>query len=440
MNESFGTRILGRPSLLGQHGYGYSQTPDRLKGTYEGVYHRIANRKAVDMADFPGASPKDVSLVLSLIDMDHPELFWMDGYRNLGATAGALYDMVSDEKTYDAAFDAMSEGIDLDRDGKISFFERGVAASGVLLEENPVLKWAIKDRLSLSPLWTQRRINATQKQMDDYVRDCYQGIPSGASEYQAYRHVFEHIVRTTTYRLRKAKKSQDVRSVFVGHESVCRGYAEALQYLLLGLGIECFTVTGLAKDRSGASVGHAWNYVKIDGVWNAVDVTFADWDLDDGQKAANLPEALRKAFVDYRYMSMTEDDVNDRVPIDVVGYPETGNTGDYFQREGYVLHEGAGRALARICTRLHNGDETFVLAQVEDGVDGYLSWLNRVFSQVVRVCVAAGGIDRLEADFAGCVEGAKEVTLADIERAGWKGFSLKTNSQPDSDVVLTWMA
>jgi len=51
---------------------------------------------------------------------------------------------------------------------------------------------------------------------------------------------------------------------------VCDGYANAFKLICDELGVECVTVWGTAGGD------HAWNYVRLDGSWYAVDVTWDD--------------------------------------------------------------------------------------------------------------------------------------------------------------------
>jgi hypothetical protein len=64
-----------------------------------------------------------------------------------------------------------------------------------------------------------------------------------------------------------------LEGVFERGRAVCDGKSKAF-VLLCGIeGIEC--VRDFGSKLSGA-VGHAWNYVKLDGVWYLVDTTAAD--------------------------------------------------------------------------------------------------------------------------------------------------------------------
>ena len=60
---------------------------------------------------------------------------------------------------------------------------------------------------------------------------------------------------------------QTIAGAFVEKECVCNGYAMATEYLCNAVGIDCLIAV---------SGSHAWNIVKINGVWYEFDVTWID--------------------------------------------------------------------------------------------------------------------------------------------------------------------
>ena len=60
-------------------------------------------------------------------------------------------------------------------------------------------------------------------------------------------------------------------------QAVCEGYSESFTELLHRAGIEAATVYGFVESANGTfDFGHAWNIVRIDGMWYYVDVTWDD--------------------------------------------------------------------------------------------------------------------------------------------------------------------
>lgn len=71
--------------------------------------------------------------------------------------------------------------------------------------------------------------------------------------------------------------------VIFNHRAVCNGYAVTFQDFMDVLGIECETISGTARNSAGSVGGHAWNRVKLNGVWYYIDVTWDDPVPDSGQ-------------------------------------------------------------------------------------------------------------------------------------------------------------
>lgn len=72
------------------------------------------------------------------------------------------------------------------------------------------------------------------------------------------------------------KYKSSIYGALVQRRGVCESYARAYKYILDDMGIENVLVTGTATNSSGATEDHMWNYVKLDGEWYAVDVTWDD--------------------------------------------------------------------------------------------------------------------------------------------------------------------
>ena len=58
-----------------------------------------------------------------------------------------------------------------------------------------------------------------------------------------------------------------------GRKGICLGYASTFQLMMDLSGIECVTVHGMSH---GGTAEHAWNLVRLDGDWYAVDTTWDD--------------------------------------------------------------------------------------------------------------------------------------------------------------------
>lgn len=100
--------------------------------------------------------------------------------------------------------------------------------------------------------------------------------PSGGTDYEKVKYVFETLVDRTQYDL-AAPENQNIYSVFGNWTSVCAGYAKATKYLLDQMGVDSIYVTGNAEGEP-----HAWNIVSCDGKYYCVDTTWGDPAYQEG--------------------------------------------------------------------------------------------------------------------------------------------------------------
>ncbi len=82
-------------------------------------------------------------------------------------------------------------------------------------------------------------------------------------------------------------------------KGICLGYTRTFQLFMDMLGIECETVRGRAH---GDTEDHAWNLVRLDGEWYAVDTT---WDDPVGDLSHYSQASLRRLA--HRYFNVTSD-------------------------------------------------------------------------------------------------------------------------------------
>lgn len=158
----------------------------------------------------------------------------------------------------------------------------------------------------------EEEVKIRQQQIDAYVNECLGGISKDASEYEKVKYVYEYVIENTDYRL-DAPQNQNICSVFISRESVCQGYAKAVQYLLERLDVSCTLVLGYVDN-----VGHAWNLVQIDGQYYYVDATWGDASYrGGGENLGQYPT------VNYDYLCVTTEQLcKTHVISNVVDMPE----------------------------------------------------------------------------------------------------------------------
>ena len=153
----------------------------------------------------------------------------------------------------------------------------------------------------------------------------------------------------------------------VNCESVCEGYAKSFKAVMDRLGIPCVCVQGYASakaDRDNLQP-HMWNYVQLDGMWYAVDVTYNSsslqnpWLLLGGQNMfeTHLEDgAVSSSGFELRYPALKPYDYgvdSDENGMDVIGSyndsEEQGKTLDIsvsFEDKGALKLQEEGKYLA----------------------------------------------------------------------------------------------
>lgn len=89
------------------------------------------------------------------------------------------------------------------------------------------------------------------------------------TDYEKEKFVHDYLYDTVSYDS-NSSYNQSAFSALVNKSSVCAGYSKAFQLIMTRLGIPTYYVTG---DSYG---DHAWNIIRIDGVYYNVDVTWDD--------------------------------------------------------------------------------------------------------------------------------------------------------------------
>lgn len=136
------------------------------------------------------------------------------------------------------------------------------------------------DVSQVSVLYDETTVEEVRQQraaVEEVARQWLEQVEPDLSTYEKIKKVFEMIIGQTDY-VEGSAYNQDVRSVFLNHQSVCTGYAKAMQYLLKELEIPCILANGKMID----GVPHCWNQVCIDGTYCWVDVTQGDAASEEG--------------------------------------------------------------------------------------------------------------------------------------------------------------
>lgn len=208
--------------------------------------------------------------------------------------------------------------------------------------------------------YTMNKTDVADKkaQIDQVVQHWLQGISQQASDYDKVKYVYECIIRNTEYNL-AAPDNQNICSVFLGHESVCLGYAKSVQYLLQQLGMKCAVVTGSVITGEA----HAWNLVEIDSQYYYVDATWGDASYLSDSGAADV-----LTTTNYDYLCITTRDLQKTHIIDnPVSVPNcTSLLNNYYVKEGLYLNNLESLTLERIFRNAYSDGEECVSIRCSD--------------------------------------------------------------------------
>ncbi len=254
-----------------------------------------------------GTDEKELEKVVSCVFLDHPELFYSEGYS----------------------------------------YEKYMFAGTI-------------QKITLSPnyIYSEDEAVINQKMIDQYVEECKKGLPENAGDYEKVRYVYEFIILNTEYNL-EAPDNQNICSVFLGRESVCLGYAKAVQYLLQEMGVEASVITGSVI--TGES--HAWNLVKVNGQYYYVDATWGDASYTN---EAEVTGTL--ATINYDYLCITTQDLlNTHIIDNPIGVPNCMvQIDNYYVKEGLYFSDMDTLRLQRIFETARGNNQDCVSIRCAD--------------------------------------------------------------------------
>ena len=209
---------------------------------------------------------------------------------------------------------------------------------------------------------TKEEILTLNQQLEAAVMNCISGIAREADDYLKVKYCYEYLANHTVYNL-EAVENQNLLSVLLYGESVCQGYAKAMQYLLWRMGVFNTLVVGTVD----GGVGHAWNMVRMNGNYYYVDSTWGDayYVFDQSQESE---DSRSLDSINYDYLGVTTDMLKKTHTIDnPVVLPYCVATDDnYYVREGAYFLSYDTNQLAVIFQRAYEQGKNLVTLKCQN--------------------------------------------------------------------------
>ena len=216
-----------------------------------------------------------------------------------------MYDNIENLKTgnFDVEFDTFFNDLLHEENGEATLENAFQFGMNALLFDHPeiffldITKMYMSNEItSLGPLKTYRvKIGGLDgesylsnsfysKQSIDVVSEMIETVKSNIegsiiedSTYNKIKFVHDYLVDTVSYDQTLSKDNiYNIYGALINKVAVCEGYSKAFKYIMDDFGIPCVIVCGIGQNSNGDTESHAWNYVKIDGKWYAIDCTWDD--------------------------------------------------------------------------------------------------------------------------------------------------------------------
>ncbi len=259
------------------YSYAYNKLNEKERELYDIMYAATIEYK--DGVFLPVLDVDVIDKVFNCIMIDHPEIFYVNGYRYTRYTQGDVLKKIAFTASYN---------------------------------------YTKSEKESLEPRLEQAIVAITQN------------VYANATDYEKIKYIYEYIITHTEYDL-NSTDNQNIISVLLNGRTVCQGYAKTFQLLLNRIGIECTMATGMVYTGER----HAWNVCKADGEWYYVDATWGDasYQASDANQAAFVPD------VNYDYLLVTSDEIERTHSFDTpVSMPYTqALANNYYVKEGLYL-------------------------------------------------------------------------------------------------------
>ena len=156
------------------------------------------------------------------------------------------------------------------------------------------------DNYFIDGITSRDDVKKMEEEISTHTSNIMQELKNLNDDYSKIKKVHDYLIDTIEYDVDEDEKHRyNIYGALVNKKCVCSGYALAFQYFMNQLNIDSMYVEGVANIDVEAKylnllpINHAWNYVKLNDNWYAVDTTWDDPRLLSG---AVLTENRRYEF------------------------------------------------------------------------------------------------------------------------------------------------
>lgn len=229
-------------------------------------------------------------------------------YEQLGPTAKEIYDimlMIARDPVTEGNLGVMMTDMD---PGSDEYYYEMLCAYYAMTYDHPELFWLYcgtettisfySEQMNVNGIYLvyyglrepyskyESQMTAFNQAAEEFLSD----IDKSASDYEIAKQIHDKLIDLVTYD-QHVLENMSIQGQNLAHTAygalvantegqanyaVCDGYALAYEYLLQQCGIEAVVIGGEAGADELSVGGHAWNLVKLDGVWYEADPTWDD--------------------------------------------------------------------------------------------------------------------------------------------------------------------
>ena len=172
----------------------------------------------------------------------------------------------------------------------------------------------------------------TTLEQENYVHDEVDTILANLiaphmNQHQKIKAIHDYIVTHVAYNEFPASENtpHSAYTALFDGEAVCQGYALLAYKMLTEAGFEARIIGGFAGNDADGWVDHAWNRVKLDGVWYNLDCTWDD----------PIPDVPGRVLYNYYHLTDTELETDHRKYAEYVDLPAA-NTSYFATLNGLI--------------------------------------------------------------------------------------------------------